>query len=246
MKFALIGFGKMGQTIKRLAEAGGDTIGLVIDWNNKAELTSENLRNVDVAIEFTQPSTAFENVRTCLEAGIPVVSGTTGWLDKLPTAREICESSKGAFFYASNYSIGVNIFFAINKYLSSLMATQTDYKASVEEIHHLQKIDHPSGTAITIAEGVFEKVKYLHDWKTFLKTADTLEIPTEPGVLPIISKREANVPGTHTVTWQSEIDTIQISHVAHSREGFATGAIAAAKWLVGKQGCFGMNDMLGF
>jgi len=246
MKFALIGFGKMGQTIKRLAEAGGDTIGLVIDWNNKAELTSENLRNVDVAIEFTQPSTAFENVRTCLEAGIPVVSGTTGWLDKLPTAREICESSKGAFFYASNYSIGVNIFFAINKYLSSLMATQMDYKASVEEIHHLQKIDHPSGTAITIAEGVFEKVKYLHDWKAFLKTADTLEIPTVPGVLPIISKREANVPGTHTVTWQSEIDTIQISHVAHSREGFATGAIAAAKWLVGKQGCFGMNDMLGF
>lgn len=246
MKFALIGFGKMGQTIKRLAEAGGDTIGLVIDWNNKAELTSENLRKVDVAIEFTQPSTAFENVRTCLEAGIPVVSGTTGWLDKLPTAREICESSKGAFFYASNYSIGVNIFFAINKYLSSLMATQMDYKASVEEIHHLQKIDHPSGTAITIADGVFEKVQYLHDWKAFLKTADTLEIPTEPGVLPIISKREANVPGTHTVTWQSEIDTIQISHVAHSREGFATGAIAAAKWLVGKQGCFGMNDMLGF
>lgn len=246
MKFALIGFGKMGQTIKRLAEAGGDTIGLVIDWNNKAELTSENLRKVDVAIEFTQPSTAFENVRTCLEAGIPVVSGTTGWLDKLPAAKEICESSKGAFFYASNYSIGVNIFFAINKYLSSLMATQMDYKASVEEIHHLQKIDHPSGTAITIADGVFEKVQYLHDWKAFLKTADTPEIPTEPGVLPIISKREANVPGTHTVTWQSEIDTIQISHVAHSREGFATGAIAAAKWLVGKQGCFGMNDMLGF
>lgn len=245
MKIALIGFGKMGQTIQRLAETAGDKIVLTIDLENKADFTKENLRKADVAIEFTRPETAFENIKTCLEAGVPVVSGTTGWLADMQAAKAVCQDNKGAFFYASNYSIGVNIFFAVNKYLAKLMASQPQYDVGMEEIHHLQKLDHPSGTGITLAEGILENSPQKKQWKAYLHSAG--ETPDSGGgILPILSKREENVPGTHIVTWKSAVDTLEISHEAHSREGFAAGALAAARWLVGKEGCFGMEDMLGF
>lgn len=236
----------MGKTIKTLAEKGGDEVVLTIDFDNKTDLTLENLRRADVAIEFTRPETAFENVKACLEAGVPVVSGTTGWLDKMEEAKALCVAKNGAFFYASNYSVGVNIFFAVNRYLSKLMANQTQYDVRMEEIHHTQKLDHPSGTAITLAQGILKHISSKKDWVTHLQTADNQQFGKHPESLPIISKREPNVPGTHIVTWDSNVDTIEISHVAHSRKGFASGAIAAAHWLVGKKGCFGMEEMLGF
>jgi len=219
---------------------------MTIDLDNRHEFTTENLRNADVAIEFSRPETAFENIRTCLEAGIPVVSGTTGWLDQLPAAKASCEANNGALFYASNYSIGVNIFFAVNRYLSKLMAGQVQYDVRMEEVHHTQKLDHPSGTAITLAEGVLENFAKKTDWKAYLQTTENEQFSAPEETIPIISKREENVPGTHVVTWKSAIDTLEISHVAHSREGFAAGALAAARWLIGKKGCFGMQDMLGF
>ncbi len=246
MNLAIIGFGKMGQTIKHLAEIGGDTVVLTIDLENRHEFTPENLRKADVAIEFSRPETAFENIRTCLEAGLPVVSGTTGWLARFEEAKVICEAKKGAMFYASNYSIGVNVFFAVNRYLAKLMGGQTQYDVRMEETHHTQKLDHPSGTAITLAQGILENFKKKKDWQTYLQTVENEQFNTLSSSLNIISKRVENVPGTHVVTWESGIDTIEISHTAHSREGFAAGAIAAARWLVGKQGCFGMQDMLGF
>lgn len=246
MKLALIGFGKMGQTIQRLAEEAGDSIVLTIDLENKADFTKENLQKADVAIEFTRPETAFENIKKCMEAGIPVVSGTTGWSNKMQAVKTICIENKGAFFYSSNYSIGVNIFFAVNKYLAKLMATQSQYDVRMEEVHHLQKLDHPSGTGITLAEGILENIEWKSQWQAFMQTASEEAFSPDANTLPIISKREGNVPGTHIVTWKSEVDTLEISHVAHSREGFAAGALAAARWLIGKQGCFGMQDMLGF
>ncbi len=236
----------MGKTIKSLAEAAGDSVVMTIDLENRHEFTTENLRNADVAIEFSRPETAFENIRTCLEAGVPVVSGTTGWLEHLPAAKAICAANNGAFFYASNYSIGVNIFFAMNRYLSKLMTGQAQYDVWMEEVHHTQKLDHPSGTAITLAEGVLENFAKKTDWKAYLQTTENEQFSAPEETIPIISKREENVPGTHVVTWKSAIDTLEISHVAHSREGFAAGALAAARWLIGKKGCFGMQDMLGF
>ncbi len=246
LKLAIIGFGKMGKTIKTLAEAAGDEVVLTIDLNNKEDLTAEKLQQADVAIEFSRPETAYENVRTCLLAGVPVVCGTTGWLDKMEEAKAICAANNGAMFYASNYSVGVNIFFAVNRYLSKLMTNQSQYDVRMEEVHHTQKLDHPSGTAITLAQGILQNISSKKNWSTHLQNVDNQRFATPADALPIISKREENVPGTHIVTWDSSVDTIEISHVAHSREGFANGAIAAAHWLVGKKGCFGMEEMLGF
>jgi 4-hydroxy-tetrahydrodipicolinate reductase len=205
MKIALIGYGKMGKTIEQLALAKGHKIGLVIDINNKEEFTASNLQKIDVAIEFSSPESAFENISTCLNNGTPVISGTTGWLDKIEEIKSLCERQKGAFFYASNYSVGVNIFFEINRQLAKMMDRFPAYQVVMEEIHHTQKLD-----------------------------------------APIISKRIDNVPGTHSVSYESRIDNIEIKHTAHSRVGFAEGSIKAAEWIIGKQGCFGMKDMLGF
>ncbi|MBK8566632.1 MAG: 4-hydroxy-tetrahydrodipicolinate reductase [Saprospiraceae bacterium] len=246
MRIAIIGFGKMGKTIKSLAEQGGDEIVLTIDLENRADFTPENLHRADVAIEFSRPETAYENVRVCLEAGVPVVSGTTGWLESMEEARAICTANNGAFFYASNYSVGVNIFFALNRYLAKLMSSQPQYDVRMEEVHHTQKLDHPSGTAITLAQGILQNISTKSEWATHLQILENQQFESIPNALPIISKREANVPGTHIVEWSSSVDTIEISHVAHSREGFARGAIAAAHWLVGRKGCFGMEEMLGF
>ena len=238
MKLALIGYGKMGKTIEKMAINQGHEVLLKIDVNNYEDLNTTNLRKVDAAIEFTRPESAFDNVLTCFKAGIPVVSGTTGWMDRKKEIDELCKHYKGAFFYASNYSVGVNIFFALNRFLAKMMDTQAQYEVEMEEIHHTEKLDAPSGTAITLADGIFESLQRKTDWVN--------EASTQKEILPIISKRIPKVKGTHQMTYQSAIDDLEIKHVAHSREGFAGGAIQAAAWLVGKEGVFGMKDMLGF
>lgn len=236
MKIALIGYGKMGKTIEQLAPARGHKVVLKIDVDNRDQLTAGRLAGADVAIEFTRPESAFGNIVAALEAGIPVVSGTTGWLDRLEEIKTICAREKGAFFYASNFSIGVNIFFALNRYLARMMEQQPQYDIELEEIHHTQKLDAPSGTAITLAQGILDEISRKKFWVN--------ERDSNPKALSIISKRIDPAPGTHEINYHSEIDSITIRHTAHSREGFATGALLAAEWIAGKQGVFGMNDML--
>ena len=238
MKIALIGYGKMGKTIEQLATAQGDEVVLIIDQENRADFTKTNLSRADVAIEFSRPESAFNNIKTCLEAGIPVVSGTTAWLEHMPEAKALCEQLDGAFFYASNYSIGVNLFFALNRFLAKQMDGQPQYDVTMEEIHHTQKLDAPSGTAITLADGILKELNRKKGWVN--------KAVQHPEDLSIISKRIDKVPGTHEVVYESEIDSISIKHVAHSRAGFAKGALMAAKWLIGKKGNFGMEDLLGF
>lgn len=238
MKIALLGYGKMGRTIEKMATDKGHEIVLTIDIHNYNEFTRENIQKADVAIEFTRPESAYKNIVQCIQAGVPVVSGTTGWLDKKEDIEDLCSRHKGAFFYASNYSVGVNIFFALNRFLAKMMDTQPQYGIDMEEVHHTEKLDAPSGTAITLAEGILDNMSRKTDWKN--------EASDQSTILPIISKRIDKVPGTHQINYQSEIDTIEIKHVAHSRAGFAGGAIQAAEWIQGKQGCFGMKDLLGF
>jgi len=238
MKLALIGYGKMGKTIERMAIEQGHEVLLKIDVNNYEDLNTINLRQVDAAIEFTRPESAFDNVLKCFKAGVPVVSGTTGWGEQKKEIDDLCKQYKGAFFYASNYSVGVNIFFALNQFLAKMMDTQAQYEVEMEEIHHTEKLDAPSGTAITLAEGIFENLHRKTDWVN--------EASKQKKTLPIISKRIPKVKGTHQINYKSAIDDLEIKHVAHSREGFAGGAIQAAAWLIGKEGTFGMKDMLGF
>jgi 4-hydroxy-tetrahydrodipicolinate reductase len=236
MRIALIGYGKMGKTIERIATERGHTIAAIIDVSNKDDIKNLNGSVADVAIEFSQPESAFQNISHCLENSLPIVSGTTGWLKKKPVLDEICRQNNGSFFYASNYSIGVNIFFHLNKLLAGLMKKFPEYAITMEEIHHTEKKDAPSGTAITLAEGVMSqnssKTKWVNDPA---KNDDELEI---------VSKRIDEVAGTHTVFYNSPIDTIEIKHTAHSREGFALGAVMAAEWTAKNRGVFGMNDLL--
>ncbi len=238
MKIAIIGYGKMGKTIEKLAKVQGHEIVLRIGIDNLEDFTTENLQQADVAIEFTQPESAFNNVTKCLKAGIPVVCGTTAWLDKLPEAQQVCIESNTAFLYASNFSIGVNIFFEVNRFLAKMMDGQPQYEPFLNEIHHTQKLDSPSGTGITLAEGILENITRKSKWVNHL--AETSES------LTLTSERIDNVPGTHSIGYQSVIDTIEIKHTAHSREGFASGAILAANWLIGKKGFFNMRQLLGF
>ncbi|MCB2053104.1 MAG: 4-hydroxy-tetrahydrodipicolinate reductase [Saprospiraceae bacterium] len=238
IKIALLGYGKMGKTIDRLATADGHEIVLKIDKDNLSDLTPENLGRADVAIEFSQPDSAFGNIIACIESGVPVVSGTTAWLDRLEEAKAMVEKHQGALFYASNYSVGVNIFFALNRQLARIMNAHSEYAVDMVEIHHTQKLDAPSGTAITLAEGLIGELKSKRGWVEGREAEDN--------EIRIVSEREGMVPGTHIVNYRSEVDTITIRHEAHSREGFARGAILAAEWIVGKQGFFGMPDLLGF
>ncbi|GIM53619.1 4-hydroxy-tetrahydrodipicolinate reductase [Capnocytophaga cynodegmi] len=231
MKIALLGYGKMGKTIEKLALERGHEIVLKIDDSK----TSYDISVADVAIEFSTPDSAFGNIVSCVQKQVPVVVGTTGWLKNYERAVEICKEYRGAFLYASNFSIGVNVFFALNKKLAKLMAPLKNYDVSIEEIHHTQKLDAPSGTAITLAEGIIQNSDKTA-WK--LGQAGTTEIPIE-------AKRIENVPGTHIITYESQVDTIEIKHTAHSREGFALGAILAAEWILGKEGVFSMTDVLG-
>lgn len=236
MKIALIGYGKMGKEIEKIALDRGHDIVLKIDIANPEDLTIRNLQQADVAIEFTIPSSAVANYQLCFEAGIPVVSGTTGWLDRLEEVTKTCQQLNGTFFYASNFSLGVNIFFALNKKLAALMANRPEYKVEMEEIHHTQKLDAPSGTAITLAEGILENIPSLTAWVNN-PTGNSQE-------LGIISQRIGEVPGTHIINYDSEVDTIQISHRAKSRKGFAFGAVLAAEFSQGKKGVLNMNDLL--
>jgi len=238
MKIAMLGYGKMGKKIEELAQMAGHKFILKIDKDNRHTLNSESLRQADVAIEFSQPSAAVKNIKLCLTNGIPIVSGTTGWLEHYAEISDLCEKEKGAFFYASNYSIGVHLFRNINKQLTALMDSQPDYQPQLTEIHHTQKLDAPSGTAITLAEDLLSKISSKDQWIN--------ESTEDPKTLSILSERIDQVPGTHRIDWQSAVDTIRIEHIAHSREGFAKGALAAATWIVDKKGVFGMEDMLGF
>lgn len=236
MKIALIGYGKMGKEIEKIAFDRGHEVVLKIDVTNPEDLTIENLQKADAAIEFTIPSSAIANYRLCFEAGIPVVSGTTGWLEKLPEVHQLCREKNGTFFYASNFSLGVNIFFALNKKLAELMANRPEYAVEMKEIHHTQKLDAPSGTAITLADGILANIPEKKSWVN-RSTNETSE-------LGIISEREGQVPGTHIINYDSEVDYIEITHCAKSRKGFAFGAVLAAEYSYGKKGILSMNDLL--
>ena len=240
MNILLLGYGKMGKAIEQIALSRGHEIAGRIDISNRAEL--DTLDHVDVAIEFSSPEAAVDNIRYCLQKGWPIVCGTTGWLSHRAEIEALCEQTHGAFFYASNYSIGVNLFFRLNKVLAQLMQNYPSYAVSMTEIHHTEKKDAPSGTAITLAEGLLGQLPGKTRWVEGDQTVDA-EQPAD--VIPIQSLREGVVPGTHIIRYESEVDTIEIEHVAHSRQGFALGAVTAAEWLVGKQGIVGMEDLLG-
>lgn len=238
MKIALIGYGKMGKTIEQIALERGHRIVSVIDVDNAGDFESEAFRSADVAIEFTTPATAFSNYMKCFDAGVAVVSGTTGWLDRLGEVKEKCEKEGKTFFYASNYSIGVNIFFALNRYLAKIMDRFPAYDVSMEEVHHIHKLDAPSGTAITLAEDILKEVDRKKRW--------TLGNGNDPAELAVRAVREGEVPGIHEIVYESEADTISIRHSAKSRKGFALGAVLAAEFTCGKKGFLGMEDMLKF
>lgn len=237
MNIALIGYGKMGHEIERIALERGHTIVSTIDIDNMEDFDSENFRTAEVAIEFTRPETALENYRTCFKKGIPVVSGTTGWLEHMEEVKSACEQGQ-TFFYASNYSLGVNIFFAINKKVAQMMNSFPMYNVKMKEVHHTQKLDAPSGTAISLAEDILEQLDRKASW--------VKESQTSAEELAIASERTGQVPGFHEVTYESDVDTITLSHNAKSRAGFALGAVLAAEFTAGKKGFLGMSDLLGF
>jgi 4-hydroxy-tetrahydrodipicolinate reductase len=248
MKIALLGYGKMGKIIEQIALERQHQIVLKIDKDNQHEATTENLQQADVAIEFSTPSSVLGNIDRCFEAGVPIVIGTTGWYEQLNAVKEKCLAGNHALLYGSNYSVGVNIFFHVNRVLAKIMNQYPHYDVQVEEIHHTQKLDAPSGTAITIAEGILEGLDAKQQWKNVV-VSDAAE-PTEETVtgndLLIESLRIENVPGTHTVVYDSEIDTIEFKHTAHNRNGFALGAVLAAEWLKDKKGFFQVTDMFTF
>ncbi|MEG1649748.1 MAG: 4-hydroxy-tetrahydrodipicolinate reductase [Rikenellaceae bacterium] len=236
MNVALIGYGKMGKEIEQVLISRSHNVSLIIDVDNKEDLNADNLKNIDVAIEFSAPTVAYDNVIKCIENSVPVVCGTTAWLDKYDSVVELTKKCDGAFFYASNYSIGVNLFFEINRKLAKLMNPYSEYDVTVEEVHHTQKKDAPSGTAITIAEGILDGIERKSKW--------VCGTTIEPSELEISAIRRSIVPGTHTVTWESEVDMLKLEHTAKGRKGFAVGAVIAAEFLKGKRGVFTMNDLL--
>lgn len=229
MKVAIIGYGKMGHEIEKVLAERGHNVVLTIDINNAEEMmVAENLRKADVAIEFTSPATAYDNIRRCIEAGVPVLSGSTGWTERKAEIDELCRQKGGAFFYSSNYSLGVNVMFRLNRWLANVMAGLPQYNVKIEETHHIHKLDAPSGTAATLAAEMNEA------------SQGRLSVAKEE----IISYREGEVPGIHTITYDSEEDTLTVSHSAKSRRGLALGAVLAAEWLVGRSGVYSMDDFL--
>ena len=230
MKIALLGYGKMGKVIERIALERGHEIVL----RKSGKDTFEGLEHADVAIDFSIPDAAVSNISTCLDSNIPVISGTTGWLENYDKMVALCQEKNGAFIYGSNFSLGVNIFFQLNDYLAKIMSKIGQYKVAMEEVHHTQKLDAPSGTAITLAKGIIDNSDY-SSWA--LENAKNDEILID-------AKRIENVPGTHSVFYNSDVDTIEIKHIAHNREGFALGAVVAAEWIQGKKGVFTMKDVL--
>lgn len=236
MILALIGYGRMGKEIEKIAISRGHQIGLKIDVTNQHDLTVENLQKCDVAIEFTIPTSAINNYTLCFEAGIPVVSGTTGWLDKKDEVYQKCAETNGTFFYGSNFSVGVNLFFELNKKLAELMAPRNEYDVEMTEVHHTQKLDAPSGTAISLADDILEKLPTKETWVN-----DQTPAANE---MNIKSERVGQVPGIHTVKYESEIDFVEITHSAKSRQGFAFGAVLAAEYCLDNKGILTMKDLL--
>jgi len=241
LQIALLGYGKMGKIIHKLAQEAGHTIVLVIDNTTDWEDKREELQKIDVAIDFSMPETAVQNIKKCFEANIPVVVGTTGWYDHFEQIKEDCIQNKHSLFYASNFSLGVNIFSAINQRLAQLMNSFPQYKIQMSETHHTQKKDAPSGTAISLANEIIHEIKALDTWELVNNTQTN---PSSRHILPIEALRIENVPGTHVISYTSSVDELKISHEAYSREGFARGAVTAAEWLVGKTGVFNMKDLL--
>lgn len=231
MNIALLGYGRMGQTIEQIALKRGHKIVLKIDKDDK----NYDITEADVAIDFSVPTVAYHNISNCLNNNVPVISGTTGWLENYDKAVALCKEKKGAFIYASNYSLGVNIFFELNKTLAKMMSNLKQYNVSMEEIHHTKKLDAPSGTAISLANDIILNHEGYSEWKLDKNGKTTI---------PIVAKRIEDIPGTHTVTYESEVDALTIQHVANNRQGFALGAVIAAEWIVGKTGIFTMNDVL--
>lgn len=238
MKIALLGYGKMGREVEKAARARNHEICLVIDITNARDLNEKNLACADMAIDFSTPDSAYENIVTCFRSDTPIVCGTTGWLARFDEVMQQCREKEHAFFYASNFSLGVNIFFTLNRYLAQIMNRFNDYDCSIEEIHHIHKLDAPSGTAITLARDLIETIDRKKQWE--------LDRASDPSVLKITAIRENEVPGTHTITYDSAVDSIAIRHAAKNRKGLALGAVLAAEFLLGKKGYFTMSDMLGF
>ncbi len=241
MKIALLGYGRMGKSIEGFALEKKYDIVLKINKNNPKELNIINLQKADVAIDFSLPHTAYHNIQMCIDAKVPVVSGTTGWVEQLDAMKKYCIQKNGAFLYASNFSIGVNIFFEINKKLAQLMNLQNQYNIEMEEIHHIHKLDAPSGTAITLAQQIIQNIDRKKEWIEGISKNATLN----ENSIHIRSKRIEETPGTHSIIYSSLIDSIEIKHTAHSRDGFAQGALLAAEWLQNKKGVYSMKDVLG-
>jgi 4-hydroxy-tetrahydrodipicolinate reductase len=238
MNIALIGYGRMGHEIEEMALKRGHTVNLIIDIDNKSDMIPEKFINIDAVIEFTSPESAFENIIKCLEMKKPVVSGSTGWLSKYDIAAEVCRKNGASFIHSSNFSIGVNILFRLNSILAGMMVTRDEYKVAIEEVHHTKKLDAPSGTAITLSDGIIKQHKDYQAW--------TSPDEVKNDAIVIKSIREGSVPGTHTVQWDSEIDMISLKHEAKGRKGFALGAVLAAEYIFSRKGVFTMNDILGF
>lgn len=248
MKIALLGYGKMGHIIEKIAQDRKHEIVLTVDVNNQHDLTTENLQKADVAIEFSTPATVLEHIAACFKAKVPVIVGTTGWYGQLQRLKDECEQNGNTMLYASNFSVGVNVFFHVNKILAKLMNNYPYYDVQVEEIHHTQKLDSPSGTAITIAEGIVEGLDRKNEWVNILATegSEGIDDTIKADQLLIESLRIESVPGTHTVVYDSEVDTIEFKHTAHNRNGFALGAVLAAEWVQGKKGFYSAKDMFNF
>lgn len=247
MKIALLGYGKMGKIIEKIALSRKHEIVLTIDHETLHDLTPENLQKADVVIEFTTPASVLDNIKHCFNAGVPVVVGTTGWYENLKEVKQLCEESGNSLLYASNFSVGVNVFFHVNKLLAKVMNRYPYYEVQVEEIHHTQKLDSPSGTAITIAEGIINNTDSKNEWVNVLTTDDQEDnADVAPNQLLIESLRIDSVPGTHTVIYDSEVDSIEFKHTAHNRNGFALGAVLAAEWLHDKKGFYSVEAMFDF
>ena len=245
MNILLLGYGKMGRAVEQVALERGHQIAGCINIDNVGDLDRIQPTDVDAVIEFSSPESAVTNLTYCFERGWPVVCGTTGWLSHRADVEALCQAKNGAFFYASNYSIGVNLFFRLNKTLAQFMRNYPSYQVSMTEIHHTEKKDAPSGTAITLAEGLIKQLPHKRRWAVNETEGEPVAVNNEDAI-EIKSLREGTVPGTHTIRYDSVVDQIEISHVAHSREGFALGAVVAAEWLVGREGVFGMDDLLNF
>ncbi len=249
MKIAIVGHGKMGRLVEEIARRRGHHIVCVVEAGEEEKFAGHDFRKADVAIDFTVPSAEPDNILSCFAAGVPVVCGTTGWTERLPEIKEMCGKGEGTLMWSSNFSIGVNIFRAVNRYLDKIMQDEPQYRPLLTEVHHVHKLDHPSGTAVTLAEELVANTPRVTSWEEVELSEDGAEVveAVSPEVLPVAHRREGEVPGIHTITWESDVDSITLTHSAKSRAGFALGAVIAAEWLVKQpKGFYTMDSMLSF